>query len=155
MIAFVVAVAKNNVIGKRGELPWYIPEDLKHFKQITSGHTVLMGRKTFDSIIQRLGKPLPNRKSLVITSRKMPHFENVEFFTSIEEAIKTHKEDIYVIGGATIFSQLMDKVDTLYMTHIVKEYEGDVFFPPLDLTKWKKISEEIYPSFSFVEYKKI
>jgi dihydrofolate reductase len=154
MIAYVVAVSSNNVIGNKGELPWYIPEDLKHFKEITTGHTVLMGRKTFDSIIKRIGKPLPNRENIVITSQNLPPYEHVEYYPSIESALAKHSEDVYVIGGETLFKQMLDKVDTIYMTHVSKEYEGDVYFPSINLSKWEKCKEEIFPEYSFVEYKK-
>lgn len=160
-ISFVVAVAKNGIIGNRNDLPFYIPEDLKHFKKITEGHTVLMGKKTYDSIINRLGKPLPNRRNVVIT-------RNMEFkpppgvlvFHDLERTIAHFMseglDELMVIGGGQIFNQLaeMGKVDKIYMTHVYKEVEGDVFFPKIDLSEWKEVLREDREEFSWVDYER-
>ena len=132
----VAAVAKNRVIGKNGKLPWHFPADLKHFKELTWGSTVVMGRKTFES----LGKPLPGRENFVL-SRSGPSTAGearrdapatVRFFGSIPEAlasVKTPKG--YIIGGAEIFRQTLDQVDGLYLTRIDADYEGDAFYPEI------------------------
>lgn len=155
-ISFVVAVAKNGVIGKRNALPFYIPEDLKHFKEITTGHTVLMGKNTYDSILKQLGKPLPNRRNVVITHRKDSEFpEKVLVFHDLDTALKELEKDteeLMVAGGGQIYKQLADKVDRIYMTHVHKEVEGDVMFPTIDLSKWRKISEEPYEEFTWAIY---
>lgn len=158
MIAIFVAIAKNNVIGSKNDLPWYIPEDLKRFKALTTGHTVVMGRKTYDSIIKRLGKPLPNRKNVVITSQKdfaVP--EGVEVFGTLDEAFHAHEKDeiIFAIGGARIFAEALPKADRLYITHVDKEYEGDVYFPEVDWTSFSKVKEEQHDGFSFADYHRI
>ena len=107
MIALIAAVANNNVIGKQNELPWYLPEDLKRFKQLTTGQVVIMGRKTYESILARLGKPLPNRTSIVITHQTgYTVAQGVEVSPSIAEALQSHNnEDRYIIGGEQIFKR--------------------------------------------------
>lgn len=156
-ISFVVAVAKNGVIGSHNDLPFYIPEDLKHFKNITEGHTVLMGRNTFNSIIKRLGKPLPNRKNVVVTHQTNFKEPGVLVFHSLDEALKELEKDtdeLMIAGGAQIYKQLADmgKVDKIYMTHVHREVEGDVMFPNIDLSKWKKVSEEPHEEFTWTIY---
>ena len=153
-----VAIAKNGVIGKENDLPWYLPEDLKHFKTITDGGIVIMGRKTFESIITRLGKPLPNRINVVITSKpNLAVPEDVLVYSSLPEALEAKKGDgtIFLIGGYGIFKEGIEYADRALVTHIDIDYEGDVFFPEIDWTKWQKISEEKHEGFSFVEYEKI
>jgi dihydrofolate reductase len=155
-ITLIAAVAKNNVIGSKNDLPWYLPEDLKRFKQITLGHTVLMGRKTYDSIIARLGKPLPERKSVVITRNKdFAAPEGVQVFNSLDEALtKLQNQDIYVIGGAQIFQQIMPKADKMFLTLVDKEYPGDTFFPKIDPDIWEQTKKEVHEGFSFAEYER-
>ncbi len=158
MISIIVAIAKNNVIGSRNDLPWYLPEDLKRFKQITTGHTIIMGRKTYESIIARLGKPLPNRINIVITSHPEDiSAAGVAAFKSLGEALQAHHDDaqIFVIGGARMFAEALPIADTLYVTHIDKEYPGDVFFPEVDWQQWQKIDQQQFNGFSFAEYRKI
>src|SRR6266404_1412581 len=138
-----VAIAKNWVIGGGNDLPWYLPEDLKHFKKITTGKTVLMGRKTYDSIVKRLNKPLPNRKNVVIT--RQPDFkaaDGVLVFHSIEEALKNTTEDVYIIGGAQIFEQTLPLAEKMYITKVHQEYPGDAFFPKIDFSQWKLLEQE-------------
>lgn len=156
MIALVAAVAKNNVIGKRNEMPWYLPEDLKHFKEITSGHTVLMGRKTFESIMTKLGKPLPKRKSVVITrdkEYKVP--DGVLVFHDVGAAFAALKDEgVYVIGGGEIYNQTIEKADTLYITHVHADHDGDVFFPVIDPAAWQKVEDIPHDGYSFAKYLK-
>ncbi len=155
MIALIAAVAANNVIGSKNDLPWYLPEDLKRFKQITTGKVVLMGSKTFESILNRLGKPLPNRTSVVITRNqdyKVP--EGVKVFHDLSEALKTYP-NIYVIGGGEIFNQTFDLADYLFITHVHQEHNGDVFFPAIDTRQWNKVKDEPHEGFSFAEYERI
>jgi dihydrofolate reductase len=154
MVAIIVAIAKNNVIGNTNDLPWYLPEDLKRFKKITTGHTVVMGRKTYESIINRLGKPLPNRKNVVITRQdNYPVPEGVLVFHDLDSVLQLLKnEDVFIIGGAEIFKLALPLVDTLYVTHVYKEYPGDVYFPEVNWSEWKKIEEEPHEEFSFATY---
>lgn len=151
-----VAVADNLVIGKGNDLPWKLPEDLKHFKDLTFGKTVLMGRKTYESIVSRLGKPLPGRKNVVITRQadyKVP--EGVLVFADLPSAFKKlSANDVYVIGGAEIFKQALPFCNLAYITHIYGNFEGDAFFPKVDWNVWEKIAEEKHEKFSFVTYKR-
>lgn len=154
MIALVAAVAKNNVIGKSNDLPWYLPEDLKRFKHLTNGQVVIMGRKTYESILNRLGKPLPNRTNVVITAN--PSYsveEGVEKFTSLPDAIAAHQNaEIFLIGGQRIFEEGINYADTMFLTELHKEYEGDVYFPKINNEKWNKSIEHDFPDFDFVRY---
>lgn len=154
MIILIAAKSDNNVIGNKGKIPWHIPEDLKHFKEITEGKTVLMGRKTFESILEYLGKPLPNRKNIVITRQenyKVP--KDAETHKNIEDALRKHRlEDIYVIGGAEIYKEIMPKADRLIITEVHKTIEGDTFFPNINPNDWREISREDRGEYSFVEY---
>lgn len=156
MISIIAAVAKNNCIGKANDLPWYIPEDLKRFKELTTGKTVLMGSKTYESIVKRLGKPLPNRKNIVVSSD--PNYkvaEGVLLYNSLDKAIETHKnEDLFIIGGASIYQQTIGKTDKLYITHVDKNVDGDAFFPKIDSNKWRRVSEEPYTGFTFSVYER-
>ena len=153
-ISLVAAVAKNNVIGNENDLPWYLPEDLRRFRKLTMGKTVLMGRKTFESIMKRLGKPLPGRKNVVVT--RSVDFEapaSVEIANSLDEALSKYAErDLFVIGGGQIFAQTINKADTLYVTHVNLEVPGDSFFPQIDPAKWKKVQEEKSDNYTFATY---
>ena len=126
MIYHVVAVSKDGVIGKGGRLPWHFPADLKFFKNLTTGHTVIMGRKTFDSI----GKALPNRKNIVISRQPRTEVAGVEFVTTIEAALERAKTgETFIIGGASIYGETMPRIDGIYLTRIDQSYEGDAFYP--------------------------
>lgn len=126
-LAIIAAVGRNRVIGNKGKLPWHIPEDLKRFKFLTTGHAILMGRKTFES----LGRPLKNRRNVVITSRQIP---GIETYSSIPLALKalSSEEIVFVIGGGQVFSQILENADTLYLTIVDQSPPGDVFFPPYE-----------------------
>lgn len=145
MLSIIVAKAKNNIIGKNNQLLWKLPDDLKRFKQMTTGHVIIMGRKTFES----LGKVLPNRKHIILTQN--PDFkvedERVEVVHSmlqIQEYIEDKNEN-FVIGGAMIYNLLMPYVQKMYVTEIKKDFEGDAFFPKIDETVWKEIRKEKAP----------
>ncbi len=142
MLSIVVAKAKNNIIGKDNKMIWHLPADLKHFKELTTGHTIIMGRKTFES----LGRPLPNRKHIIFSQNPdlKLNYENVEVVHSllqIQELIEG-KEEAFVIGGAMIYNFLMPYVRKMYVTEIEKEFEGDAFFPRIDEKIWKETSRE-------------
>ncbi len=151
-----VAVAENLVIGNGNDLPWYLPEDLKHFKQLTLGKTVLMGRKTYESIVARLGKPLPGRKNVVITrqsSYAVP--QGVLVFHDLESAVKIlSPEDVYIIGGAEIFKLALPLAQKMFMTHVHGSYQGDAFFPAINWDEWEKVDEQRLEKYTFAEYKK-
>ena len=142
MLSIIVAKAKNNIIGKDNQLIWHLPEDLKRFKEITTGHTIIMGRKTCES----LGRVLPGRKHIVFSQN--PDFkvndENVEVVHSmlqIQEYIES-EEETFVIGGAMIYGLLMPYVTKMYITQINQDFEGDVFFPKIDEEKWEIIDRQ-------------
>ena len=126
MISLIVAYAKNQVIGKDGDMPWHLPADLKNVKELTTGKTIVMGRKTFESI----GKPLPNRRNVVLTRSRDFHPEGVDVVHTMEEVIALG--DVIIFGGAEIYRQFLDVVDRLYITEIDLETEGDTFFPQWD-----------------------
>lgn len=131
-LALLVAMSRNRVIGRNGRLPWHLSEDLQRFKRLTLGHCVIMGRKTFESI----GKPLPGRDNIVVTRNPAYAPTGVTVVHALEAAVAHcgNAEKIFVIGGAEIFEQALPLADTLYMTLIEHEIEGDTFFPPVDLT---------------------
>ena len=138
-LTIVVAISSNNAIGKNNQLLWHLPADLKHFKNITTGHTIIMGRKTYDSI----GKPLPNRRSIVITRQKDLHIDGVEVVNSLDAAIALCKpdENVYVIGGAEIYKQALPICRKIYLTRVHQHYEAEAFFPALSLEEWKEIEK--------------
>ena len=148
-----MAYDDNRLIGNGGDLPWRIPEDLKKFKELTSGNIIIMGRKTYESI----GKPLPNRINMVVTRNKNYSAEGVFIFNSIEAALRKasvfHKE-IFFIGGGAIYNEILSLVDTMYISHIKGSYNGDTYFPEVDFTKWKVESKEEYEKFDFIKYVK-
>lgn len=160
MIAIVVAIAEGGVIGSRNDLPWYLPADLKHFKEITGGHTVVMGRTTFESILARLGKPLPNRRNVVLTRDVAFAHDGVEIIHDVD-AIPKLAEPVYVIGGAQVYAATLDVADTLYLTEVHAKIQGDAHFPALDSAKWREVSRERHTadekneySYDFVVYER-
>lgn len=139
MLSILVAMDSQHLIGKDNKLPWHLPNDLKYFKQVTMGHTIVMGRKTFESI----GKPLPGRKNIVITRNKNYHPDGCRVIHSITKIKEMNdKEEIFIIGGAEIFKETLPIADRLYITEIHETFEGDTFFPEFNLSDWKLISKE-------------
>jgi dihydrofolate reductase len=141
-ISFIVAKSENNVIGIDNKLPWHLKADLQNFKKITMGHHMLMGRKTFESI----GKALPGRMSLVISSASHANQDSVFWFTSIFRAIKqaerSGESELFIIGGEQIFKGALSLCDRIYLTTVKGDVKGDVYFPQLSLKNWKKVSEQ-------------
>jgi len=135
-----VAIAENNAIGKNNELLWSLPKDMKHFKEITSGHTIIMGRKTFDS----MGKPLPNRRNIVITRKKDLNIPGAEVVNSLDQALTlcNNEQEVYVIGGAEIYNEALPKTDRIYLTRVHKSFEADAFFPELNPEEWVETARE-------------
>lgn len=148
MFSAIVAVGKNNEIGKNNQLLWHVSEDLKNFKRITTGKTVIMGRKTFESI----GKPLPNRRNIVL-SRTLDKIDGVEVFHSLDEIIElfgNSEEEIFIIGGANIYKEMFDNFQKLYISFIKKEdNEADAFFQKFDISNWNIIEEKNYDVWDF------
>lgn len=142
-ISIIVACSSNQVIGVDNQLPWHLPADLAYFKKLTTGHPILMGRKTYESI----GRPLPNRKNIVITRNKNFSGESLFVFHSLDEAIQdcrdNHYPEIFIIGGDNIYQQSLDVSNKIYLTRVhTLITEGTAFFPELDPTTWTKISSE-------------
>lgn len=143
MITLIAAAAENNALGKDNQLVWHLPNDFKRFKQITSGHYIIMGRKTFESF----PKPLPNRTHIIITRQKNYAIEGCIVVHSIEEAIKTcpKNEELFVIGGAEIYKQSIDFADKIELTRVHATFEADAYFPEINDLDWQLVFEEKHP----------
>ena len=144
MISLIVAASRNGVIGANNKLPWHLPSDLRRFKQLTMGHPILMGRKTFESI----GKPLPGRTNIVITRQKGFQCCGATVVHSLEEGllICENKQESFVIGGAEIFQQALPFADRIYLTRIEKDFEGDTRLFEINPAVWKETSREDFPN---------
>jgi dihydrofolate reductase len=142
MISLIWAMDENRVIGYHNQLPWRLPEDLKFFKRMTMGHPIAMGRKTYESI----GKPLPGRENIVITRDENYEPEGCTVMNSIEDLLAytavNRSEEVFVIGGAEIFKEILPHADKLYLTMIHHQFEGDTFFPVFDIDKWELETRE-------------
>jgi dihydrofolate reductase len=156
-VSIVAALGKNRELGKDKQLLWHISEDLRRFKQLTLGHPVILGRKTFDSILATLGKPLPERQNIVITRDPMWSRKEVLVARSIEEALgkakALHTDEVFIIGGAEVWRQSLPYADRLYLTLIEDEKEADVYFPEYEHLFTKKLSEEVKISPEGVTYR--
>jgi len=151
MISLIAAIGKNNELGKNNTLLWSMPADMKHFQETTRGHTVIMGRKTFESLghssTGELGRSLPNRRNIVITRDENYSRRDIEVVHSLEEALNLAKseknEEIFIIGGAEIYRQTILLADKLYLTHIgAEDNTADSFFPKIDKSKWREVSRK-------------
>ncbi|MFA7075373.1 MAG: dihydrofolate reductase [Candidatus Izemoplasmatales bacterium] len=154
MISMIFAMDPTGLIGKNNDLPWNYPEDLQYFKYITLNKTVLMGVTTFESIISRLNKPLPNRKSIVASLEDFS-YPGVEVINDLDNFLKKpHNEEIFVIGGKTIYELALPYADKLYITHIKKVYEGDTYLD-IDLSSFKLIKSDDNEDLTFAVYERI
>ena len=157
IFSIIAGIGKNNELGKDNQLLWKLPADMKHFRETTSGHPVIMGRKTHESI----GRPLPNRRNIVVTRDQDYVKDGIEVVHSIEEALalfENSDEEVFNIGGAQIYTEGITFADKLYITHVDATFDADTFFPSIG-DSWQKISEEKYPAdeqneypFSFATY---
>lgn len=160
-ISIIVATALNNAIGYKNKLLYWLPNDLKRFKFLTTGHSIIMGRKTFESLPKGA---LPNRRNIVLSTRKDISFEGAEIFPSLEEAITScaGEDEIFIIGGASVYKQALNYANRIYLTRIEDiPKDADAFFPPIEETHWKEKSREVHPfdekhpcSYSFIDYQK-
>lgn len=160
-VSIIAAVADDYCIGKANKLPWHLPADLKYFRELTTGYAIVMGKRTFESLPNG---PLPNRRNIVLTS-VMSEGVNEGYFEadSLEDAfyLCENEEKVFIVGGSSVYLQSMDKVDSLYITWVHAEFNGDAFFPKIDFSKWKEVSRKdfqpdeknAYP-YSFVHYKR-
>jgi dihydrofolate reductase len=162
MITVIAAIATNNALGKDNDLIWHLPADLKRFKKVTTGHYILMGRNTFESI----GRPLPNRTTIIITRNKDYFKEGCLIAHSLEQAVEMSKEEgqVFIIGGAQIYKETIakDLAQQLDITLVHKDFEADVYFPEIDTKIWKEVARENFKAdeknkldYSFVSYQKI
>ena len=144
IISAIAAMSENRVIGSENTLPWHLPADLKHFKQVTMGHPILMGRKTFESI----GRPLPGRQNIILTRDQTFHAQGCVIVHSVKDVmlkISEHNElldesdELFVIGGAQIYQQMLPMTQRLYLTMIHHEFSGDVFFPEINRDEWREV----------------
>lgn len=139
IVAIIVAIGENNAIGKNNQLLWHMPNDLKHFKDVTSGRTIIMGRKTFDSV----GKPLPKRRNIVVTRQDIT-IPGCEIVKSIQDGLALCKgeDEVFIGGGAEIYKLAMHLTDRIYLTIIHKSFDADTFFPEIDKSEWKEVKRE-------------
>ena len=162
MITVIAAIATNNALGKDNDLIWHLPADLKRFKKVTTGHYIIMGRNTYESI----GKPLPNRTTIIITRNKNYFKEGCLIANSLEQAVEMSKEEaqVFIIGGAQIYKETIAKnlAQQLDITLVHKDFEADVYFPEIDAKIWKEIARENFKAdeknkldYSFISYQKI
>ncbi|MFN7676458.1 dihydrofolate reductase [Flavobacterium sp.] len=143
MITIIAAIAENNALGKDNQLLWHLPDDFKRFKNITTGHYIIMGRKTFESF----PKPLPNRTHVIISRQKNYSQLNCIVVTSLQKAIEAcpKNEEVFIIGGGEIYNQSIAIADKLDITRVNHSFEADTFFPEIDMSKWKLIFNEFHP----------
>jgi dihydrofolate reductase len=156
MIKIIVAMSKNRVIGNDNKLIWKLSSDLKRFKELTTGNPVVMGRKTYESI----GKPLPNRRNIIITRQPDYKVDECEIVSSLEEALLITSNDCFIIGGGEIYNQSLSLANKIYLTLVKEEFEGDTQFPEID-SSWVKVSKKDFDSdeknnhnYSFIEYER-
>ncbi|MGV3762971.1 dihydrofolate reductase [Parapedobacter sp.] len=140
LVSAIVAAAENNAIGKDNQLLWHLPNDLRFFKRTTTGHTVIMGRKTYESV----GKPLPNRRNIVITRQEGYTVQGAEVAHSLAEALGScaGEDEVFVVGGAEVYRQALPITNRVYLTRVHATLPGDSFFPELDKQRWRLVSEE-------------
>lgn len=159
-LSIIVAAAENGIIGHNNNLIWHLSSDLKHFKNITTGHTVIMGRKTFES----MGKALPNRRNIVITANKAYTAPGCEIVPDIESALQlaAQEEEAFIIGGGTIYRAIWEKADKLYLTRVHTAPTGDISIPEVKASEWQEISREAQSAdekneydYTFLEYRRI
>lgn len=160
-IVIIAAVAeKNRVIGRGNDLPWHLPEDLRRFKRLTLGYPMIMGRRTFESIVHQFGRPLSNRRLLVVTSKgQVDGYPDIEAFASVEDALEAARgaERVFIGGGATIYKQFLNMADRLELTIVEGDFEGDTFFPPYEHLVgdvFEKTAEDERDGFRFVTYER-
>ncbi|MBC8451911.1 MAG: dihydrofolate reductase [Rhodospirillaceae bacterium] len=155
ILTLVVAMSENRVIGRDGDLPWRLPNDLKHFKQVTMGHPIIMGRKTWESLYV---KPLPGRRNIVVTRNAGYEAEGAETSDSLGSALTlaTGEDEAMIIGGAELFAAALDTATRLHLTEVHAKIEGDTYFPEFDRSQWREVSREAHdaegdaPAYSFL-----
>ncbi|MDB5010718.1 MAG: dfrA [Mucilaginibacter sp.] len=159
IVSIVVAISENHAIGKDNKLLWHLPNDLKHFKEITTGHTIIMGRKTYDSV----GRPLPNRRNIIITRQNMT-IAGCEVVNSIDAALAlcADEAEVFIVGGAEIYRQSLQLTDRIYLTIVHQEFDGDSYFPDIKENEWAATAREDHEPdnknllpYSFITFKRL
>lgn len=147
-VSIIAAIADNGVIGRDGDVPWRLAADLKRFKSLTTGHALIVGRKTHEAILKRLGHPLAERRTIVLTLQSSYRVEGCEVVASWEEALAcvTGEGEIFVIGGGQLYALMLPLADTLYLSHVHARPAGDTFFPRFDWREWAMTSQEYCPA---------
>lgn len=158
MIAIVVALSANRVIGRDGQLPWRLPADLRRFRELTTGHAVVMGRRTFESLPPRF-RPLPERRNLVLSSDPAYRAAGAEVYPTLEAALEACGEDCFVIGGGVTYAQALPRARRVYATHVDGEIDGDAYFPELAAAQWRRVEQgetlrENDQAYSFAVYER-
>lgn len=160
ILSIIVAAAENNVIGRDNTLIWHLSADLKHFKQLTTGHTVVMGRNTFDSI----GKALPQRRNIILTRNAAFSAEGCEIAGNMDEVMEMVKneDEVFIIGGGAVYRECWERADKLYLTRVHTQAEGDTLIPAVDNNRWELVSKQDFSAdeknefdYSFMEYRRI
>lgn len=159
-LSLIAALADNRVIGRDNRMPWHLPEDLKRFKRVTLGAPVIMGRKTFESILAALGKPLPGRTNIVVTRNRDYAQPGCTVASSLDEAIALAgaAEQVFVVGGGEIYAQALPRAQRLYLTLVHIDVDGDAYFPAFAASEWREIEREAGtgdPAFEFVTYERV
>lgn len=152
MITLIVAKSENNIIGDKGRIPWYIPKDLKRFKELTTNNVVIMGRKTFESLPEEY-RPLPNRINIILSKDKSFKTNCCMVFNDLKKAIRKAGSDkeIFIIGGGEIYKESLKYADKIYMTEVDGEFEGDTYFPKLN-RYWEEVNREEKEGYRFIDY---
>lgn len=158
-VVIVAAVAANGVIGAEGELPWYYPEDLRHFRETTTGHPVVVGRRTYESIVERLGGPLPERTTVVLSTKKLDLPEGAVLAGSVEAALEAARaaeggDTVFVAGGASVYEQFLPHADRMVLTELDAAFDGDVYFPEWEREEWIEVDRDEREELAFVEYER-
>lgn len=156
MISIIVAFDENRLIGAANQLPWHFKEDLQYFKKVTTGHDLLMGRLTFESILSYGNQPLPNRHHYVATRTAVYEFDAVTTLSDLTSFIKGYPTDkeLFIIGGANIYKQVLPLVDRLYITHVKQIYEGDAWFPKVNFDEWQVVKKRETDELCFAVYER-
>lgn len=161
-VALIAAVAENRVIGADGEMPWHYPADLDHFKRTTTGHPVIVGRRTYERIVDRLGGPLPDRTTVVLTTRELDLPDGAVAVDGADRAMTRARQaaaalgvdTVYVVGGATVYDAYLDRANRLVLTEIHDSFEGDTYFPEWRDERWREVDRDDRGEFSFVTYER-
>ncbi|WP_224268852.1 dihydrofolate reductase [Haloprofundus salinisoli] len=162
-LVLIAAVAENGVIGADGDIPWHYPDDLAHFKRTTTGHPVVVGRRTYESIVRQISGPLPGRTNVVLSRREMDLPDGAVRAASVDAALERASEavcdgecdePIFVIGGETVYEQFLPRANRLVLTELHETFEGDTEFPAFDRDSWTEVERDEHDAFDFVEYRR-